>query len=63
LVLSSVTSLLLKDALRANIPPIGVYKYQGQLYARLAASPLIEELGPARPTSLKGADWRAALNI
>ena len=65
LVLSSVTQLPLRVALRANIPPSGVFRKEGEPYARLAASPFIEELGPMppRPRAMKGSDWRAALNF
>ncbi len=65
LVLSSVTQLPLRVALRANIPPSGVFRKEGEPYARLAASPFIEELGPMppRPRAMRGSDWRAALNF
>jgi superfamily I DNA/RNA helicase len=63
LVLSSVTQAPLPQALRANIPPAGIYRYQGNLYARLAASPFIDELGATCPRAIKGSDWRAGLNF
>jgi superfamily I DNA/RNA helicase len=61
LVLSSVTQLPLSVALRANISPVGVFRRQGETYARLTASPFIAELGPSAPQAIRGSDWRAAL--
>src|SRR5437773_969735 len=65
LVLSSVTQLPLRVALKANIPPSGVFRDEGEPCARLAASPFIEELGPTppRPRAIRGSDWRAALTF
>jgi len=63
LVLSSVTQMLLAQALRANIPPLQVRRSSGETYARLAASPFIAELGATCPHAIRGSDWRAALNF
>jgi len=63
LILSSVVQLPLAAALRANIPPAGVFRRNGESFARLAASPLLSELGPDAPTTMKGADWRTQLGI
>jgi len=63
LILSSVVRLPLATALQANIPPVGIFKQDGETYARLAASPLLGELGPEAPSTVKGTDWRATLGI
>lgn len=63
LVLSSVTRLPLQVAKRVNIPAAKVYKYQGELFARLAASPFIGELGLAAPPAVRGTDWRVSLGF
>ncbi len=63
MVLSSVTRLPLGVALRSNIPPAGIFARNGERYARLVASPFIDELGPAAPPTIDGGEWRARLNI
>lgn len=63
LILSSVVQLPLATALRANIPAVGIFKRNGESFARLAASPLLSELGPEAPRTMKGANWRTQLGI
>jgi DNA helicase II / ATP-dependent DNA helicase PcrA len=63
LILSSVVRLPLAAALRANIPPVGIFKLGGEAFARLAASPLLSELGPDAPQTVRGTDWRTQLSI
>ncbi len=58
LVLSSITELPLATALRAGIPPVRKFWSNGQLMARLAASPFIAELGPHAPAAVTGQAWR-----
>ena len=63
LVLSSETQLPLKVALKANIPPASIFRQQDEMYARLAASPFIAELGPSAPLAVRGSDWRMLLGF
>lgn len=63
LILSSVVRLPLATALRANISATGIFKRNGESFARLAASPLLSELGPEAPRTMKGTDWRTQLGI